>query len=51
MQISLGLSDPKEFMSMPFLRMVQSGIQCNVSEQDSRAIQLRLPITSTIFTK
>ena len=32
MQISIGLPDPKEFTSMPRLRMVQSGIQRYVSE-------------------
>ena len=32
MQISLGLTDPKEFISMPYLCMVQSDIQRYVSE-------------------
>ena len=34
---------------MPRLHMVQSGIQCYVSEQDSRAMQLKLPITPSIL--
>ena len=51
MQISLGLPDPKEFTSKPRLHMVQSGIQCYVSEQNSRAIQIRLPITPSILLK
>ena len=49
MQISIGLPDPKEFTSMPRLRMVQSGIQRYVSEQDSKVTKIRLPITPTIL--
>ena len=33
------------------LHMVQSGIQRYVSEQDSRAIRIRLPITPLILLK
>ena len=49
MQISIGLPDPKEFTSMPRLRMVQSGIQRYVSEQVSKVAKTRLPITLTIL--
>ena len=42
MQISISLSDPKEFTSMPRLRMVQSGIQRYVSEEDSKVTKIRL---------
>ena len=51
MQISLGLPDPKEFTSMPYLCMVQSGIQRYVSKQGFRAIRIRLPITPSILLK
>ena len=34
---------------MPHLRMVQSGIQRCVSEQDSKVTKIRLPITPTIL--
>ena len=43
----MSLPDPKEFTSMPRLCMVQSGIQCYVSEQDSKVTKIRLPITPT----
>ena len=49
MKISIGLPDPKEFTSMPRLRMAQSGIQRCVSEQDSKVTKIRLPITPTIL--
>ena len=49
MQISIGLPDPKEFTSMPRLRMVQSDIQRYVSEQVSKVAKTRLPITLTIL--
>ena len=51
MQMVIGLPDPKEFTSMPRLRMVQSGIQRHVSEQNSRETKIRLPITPAILQK
>ena len=51
MQMVIGLPDPKEFTSMPRLRMVQSGIQRHVSEQNSRKTKIGLPITPAILQK
>ena len=51
MQMVIGLPDHKEFTSMPRLRMVQSGIQHHVSEQNSRETKIRLPITPAILQK
>ena len=51
MQITIGLSDPKEFSSMPRLKLVQSGIQRYASEQQSRTVKIRLPITPAILHK
>ena len=43
MQITLGLPEPKEFSSMPRLRLVQSGIQHSYSLNDQDPTKLRLP--------
>ena len=51
MHMVIGLPDPKEFTSMLCLQMVQSGIQCHVSEQNSRETKIRLPITPAILQK
>ena len=49
MQIAIGLPDPKEFSSMPQLKLVQSGIQRYISEQHTKTVKIRLPITLTIL--
>ena len=49
MQITIGLQDPKEFSSMPRLKLVQSGIQRYTSEQQTGTVKIRLPITPAIL--
>ena len=49
MQITIGLPDPKEFSSMPRLKLVQAGIQRHKSEQHTGTVKIRLPITPTIL--
>ena len=51
MQVSIGLPDPKEFSSMPRLKLVQSGIQHHTCDQQTRAVKIRLPITPAILHK
>ena len=50
MQITLGLPEPREFSSMPRLRLVQSGIQRTHATQRTET-KVRLPITPTILLK
>jgi len=50
MQITLGLPEPREFSSMPRLRLVQSGIQRSHASQLS-PVKVRLPITPAILLK
>ena len=47
MQIAIGLPDPRELSSMPWLKLVQSGIQRYISGQHTETVKIRLPITST----
>ena len=47
MQIAIGLPDPREFSSMPWLKLVQSRIQRYISGQHTETVKIRLPITST----
>jgi len=49
MQILIGLPDPKEFTSMPCLRLVQAGIQHHVAKQGNSKDRIRLPITPAIL--
>ena len=51
MQISIGLPDPKEFSSIPRLKLVQSGIQRHNCDQHTRTVKIRLPITPAILHK
>ena len=51
MQIAIGLPDPKEFSSMPRLKLVQSGIQHYTSQQHTNTVKIRLPITPTILQR
>ena len=51
MQIAIGLTDPKEFSSMPRLKLVQSGIQRYTSQQHTNTVKIRLPITPTILQR
>ena len=51
MQITIGLPEPKEFSSMPRLRLVQSGIRRTYSLKDKDPVKLRLPITPNILLK
>ena len=50
MQITLGLPEPREFSSMPRLRLVQSGIQRTHASQQMET-RVCLPITPTILLK
>ena len=45
------LTDPKEFSSMPRLKLVQSGIQRYTSQQHTNTVKIRLPITPTILQR
>ena len=49
MQITLGLPEPREFSSLPRLRLVQSGIKRTHSQRVPRDPKVRLPITPTIL--
>ena len=51
MQILIGLPEPKEFSSMPRLRLVQSGIQRSHAAKVKDPTKIRLPITPTILLK
>ena len=51
MQIAIGLPDPKEFSSMPRLKLVQSRIQRYTSQQHTNTVKIRLPITPTILQR
>ena len=51
MQISLGLPEPREFSSWPWLRFVQSGIQWVYSQQTATEAKVKLPITPAILHK
>ena len=44
MQITLGLPEPREFSSMPCVRLVQSGIQRTYASQQT-VTKVRLPVT------
>ena len=48
-QITLGLPEPKEFSSLPRLRMVQAGIKRVHSQRPPDSIRVRLPITPAIL--
>ena len=50
MQITLGLPEPKEFSSLPRLRLVQAGIQRTYT-QDRGSSRVKLPITPAILHK
>ena len=50
MQITLGLPEPKEFSSLPRLRLVQAGIK-RMRASTSDYTRLRLPITPAILHK
>jgi len=45
----LRLPDPKEFTSMPRLRLAQAGIQRHVAEQGNSKDRIRFPITPAIL--
>ena len=47
--IRFGLPGPKEFTSMPRLRLVQAGIQRHVAEQGTNKDRIRLPITAILL--
>ena len=49
MQITLGLPEPREFSSLPRLRLVQAGIKRTHSQRVPLATKVRLPITPTIL--
>ena len=49
MQITLGLPEPKEYSSLPRLRLVQTGIKRAHSQKMPLVTKLRLPITPAIL--
>ena len=51
MQITLGLPEPREFSSLPRLRLVQAGIQRVYSQHQPAASKIRLPITPSILSR
>ena len=48
-QITLGFLEPRQFSSLPRLRLVQMGIQRNYSQNPNVAIKVGLPITPAIL--
>ena len=51
MQITLGLPEPREFSSLPRLRLIQSGIKRTYSKHTPSSTRLRLPVTPAILHK
>lgn len=51
MQITLGLPEPKEFSSLPRLRLIQSGIKREYAQHSPLSDRVRLPITPAILRK
>lgn len=51
MQVVLGLPEPREFSSLPRLRLVQSGIQRTHPQRVARSERVRLPITPAILAR
>ena len=51
MQITLGLPEPREFSSLPRLRLVQTGIQRTHLQQNTTPPRVRLPIMPAILTR
>ena len=49
MQITLGLPEPREFSSLPRLRLVQAGIQRVHAQVATAPTRIRLPITPTVL--
>ena len=49
MQITLGLPEPREFSSLPRLRLVQAGIKRTHSQRVPLGSKVRLPITPAIL--
>ena len=49
MQITIGLPEPKEFSSLPRLRLVQSGIKRAHAQRSPLSNRIRLPITPAIL--
>ena len=49
MQITLGLPEPKEFSSLPRLRLVQSGIKRVHAHNPPESSRIRLPITPAVL--
>ena len=50
-QITLGLPEPREFSSLPRLRLVQEGIRRTHTQRASGPQRIRLPITPAILEK
>ena len=51
MQVTLGLPEPREFSSLPRLRLVQMGIKRTHSERAPLSTRVRLPITPAILQR
>ena len=51
MQIVLGLPEPRQFSSLPRLKLVQSGIQRTHQQTSTANARVRLPITPAILLK
>ena len=50
-QITLGFPEPRQFSSLPRLRLVQAGIQRSYSRNPNSSIKIRLPITPAILIR
>jgi len=50
MQITMGLPEPREFSSLPRLRLVQAGVQ-RLHASSSKEAKIRLPITPSILRR
>ena len=51
MQVVLGLPEPREFSSLPRLRLVQMGIQRTHSQRATGTPRVRLPVTPSILSR
>ena len=51
MQVVLGLPEPREFSSLPRLRLVQMGIQRTHSQRVTGTPRVRLPVTPSILSR
>ncbi len=49
MQVTLGLPEPREFSSLPRLKLIQTGIKRVHAQRSPEGSRIRLPITPAIL--